>query len=112
MLPEKIYQRASDEFGVAVGVAKILGYKKKSEHIEEITSESYKELSKELDINWIIAECVLDGNYKQLQREIYRLKQTNKRLKTELSIYKTAYDNINGKGNKYKSKSTKVQSEG
>ena len=88
-----------------------LGYKKKSEHIEEITSESYKELSKELDINWIIAECVLDGNYKQLQREIYRLKQTNKRLKSEIGIYKRAYDNINGKGNKHKSKSTKIQSQ-
>ena len=108
MLPEIIYQKASDEFGVPVGVAKILGYKKKSEHIEEITSESYKNLSKELDINWIIAECILDGNYKQLQREIYKLKQNNKRLKSELSIYKRAYDNINGKTNTNNAKPSKI----
>ena len=110
MLPEKIYQRASDEFGVAVGVAKILGYKKKSEHIEEITSESYKQLSNDLDVNWIVAECILDGNYKELEREIYRLKSTNKRLKSELSIYKRAYKNINGETNTNISKSGKVQS--
>ena len=112
MLPEIIYRKASEEFGVPVGVAKIMGFKKKKDHIEEITSESYKQLSNDLDINWIIADCIIDGTYKQLQQEIYRLKSTNKRLKSELSIYKRAYDNINGKGNQYKSKSTKVQSEG
>ena len=88
MLPEIIYRKASDEFGVPVGVAKILGFKKKEDHIEEITSESYKQLSKEL--------------------EIYRLKSTNPRLKSELSIYNRAYKNINGETNTNKSKSTKV----
>lgn len=108
MLPEKIYQKASLEFGVPVGVAKIMGYKKKKDHIEEITSESYKQLSNDLDVNWIIADCVFDGTYKKLQREVYRLKSTNKRLKSELSIYKRAYKNINGETNTNISKPTKV----
>ena len=110
MLPEIIYRKASEEFGVPVGVAKIMGFKKKKDHIEEITSESYKQLSNDLDVNWIIADCVFDGTYKKLQREVYRLKSTNKRLKSELTIYKRAYKNINGETNTNISKSGKVQS--
>jgi len=112
MLPEIIYRRASEEFGVPVGVAKIMGFKKKKEHIEEITPESYKQLSNDLDVNWIIADSIFDGTYKKLQREVYRLKSTNKRLKSESSIYKRAYKNTNGEINKNKSKSAKVQSKG
>ncbi len=108
MLPEIIYRKASEQFGTPVGVAKILGFKKKEDHIEEITSESYKKLSNDLDVNWIVAECILDGNYKELEREIYRLKSTNKRLKSELSIYKRAYKNINGETNTNISKPAKV----
>lgn len=108
MLSEKVYQKASEDFGTPVGVAKILGYKKKSEHIEEISEENYKNLSKQLDINWIIAETVLDGNYEELQREMYRLRKSNKRLKSELSIYKRAFDTINGKDNTNITKSTKI----
>jgi len=112
MLPEIIYRKASGEFGVPVGVAKILGYKNKKDHIEEITPENYKKLSDDLDINWIVAECILDGIYKKLQRELFRLKSSNPRLKTELSRYRRAYKNINGKSNQYKPKSSKVQSQG
>lgn len=108
MLPEIIYRKASDEFGVPVGVAKIMGYKKKKDHIEEITSESYKQLSNDLDVNCIIAECIFNGIYKKLQREVYRLKSTNPRLKSELSIYKRAYKNINGETNTNISKPAKV----
>jgi len=96
MLTEIIYQKASDQFGVPVGVAKIMGFKKKKDHIEEITPESYKKLSNELDVNWIISECVYDGTYKKLQREIFNLKKTNPRLKNELNIYKKAFKIING----------------
>jgi hypothetical protein len=108
MLPEIIYRKASEEFGTIVGVAKIFASKKKTDYIEEINSKSYKKLSNDLDVNWIIAESVIDGKYKELQKEIYRLKSTNKRLKSELSIYKRAYDSINGKNNQYKSKLRKV----
>ena len=112
MLPEIIYRKASEEFGVPVGVAKIMGFKKKKDHIEEITPDSYKKLSNDLDVNWIIADCVFDGTYKKLQREVYRLKSTNKRLKSELSIYKRAYKNINGETNTNNTKSGKILSKG
>jgi cell shape-determining protein MreC len=108
MLPEKIYQKAATEFGTSVGVAKILGYKSKNKHIEEYTPGEFKSLSDQMDINWIISESILDGQYTELQREIYNLKKTNKRLKSELSIYKRAYDIINGKGNTNNTKPTKV----
>lgn len=109
MLPEIIYQKASSEFGTSVGVAKILGYKKKSEHIEEYTPGEFKSLAQQMDINWIISESILDGNYKELQKEIYNLKRTNKRLKSELSIYKRAFDKINGKDNTNNTKPRKIQ---
>jgi len=108
MLSERVYQKTSEEFGTPVGVARITGYKSKKEHVDEITTEAYKQLSNELDINWIITETILDGNYKELQREVYNLKKTNKRLKSELSIYKRAFQNINGKGNTNITKSSKV----
>ena len=108
MLTERVYMKTSEEFGTPVGVARITGYKKKSEHIDEITPEAYKQLSTELDINWIISESVLDGNYKELQREVYRLRKTNKRLKSELSIYKRAFQNINGETNTNITKPSKV----
>jgi hypothetical protein len=108
MLSEKVYTNTAEEFSISVGVARITGYKKKTEHIDEVTPEVYKNLSNQLDINWIITETILDGNYKELQREIYRLKQTNKRLKSELSIYKRAFKNINGNGNINITKPTKV----
>ena len=112
MLPERIYQKASTEFGVSVGIAKIMGFKKKSEHIEEFSSENYKQLSKELDVNWIITESILDGNYKELEKTIYKLKKTNPRLKSELSIYNRAFNIINGKEDINKTKSTKIHSKG
>ncbi len=112
MLPERIYQKASTEFGTPVGVAKILSYKKKNDHIAEYTPGEFKTLSEQMDINWIISECILDGNYKELQREIYNLRKTNKRLKSELSIYKRAYDNINGKNNTNSTKRKQVHRAG
>jgi hypothetical protein len=111
MLPEIIYQKASEQFGVSVGVAKILGYKKKKDHIEEVTTETYKQLSNELDINWIISECIYDGTYKKLQREIFKLKRSNPRLKNELNIYKRAFKTINGTQNDT-TKPRKVHSKG
>lgn len=111
MLPEIIYKKASEQFGVPVGVAKIMGYKKKKDHIEEVTPDSYKKLSNDLDINWIITECILDGIYEELQKEIFRLKRSNPRLKNELNIYKRAFKIINGNQNDT-TKPTKVHSKG
>jgi hypothetical protein len=111
VLSEKLYQKASFEFGTAVGVAHITGYKKKTEHITEYTPESYKQLSDELDINYIITDSIEMGIYQELQREIYDIRLNNKRIKKELSIYKKAWNNINGKQSN-KTKSSKILQEG
>lgn len=97
MLSEKTYQNASTEFGTAVGVANIIGYRSKTEHITEYTPDVYKQLSDNLDINYIICEAVERKMYIELQREIYDIRLNNKRIKKELSIYKKAWNNINGK---------------
>lgn len=96
MLKEEIYIDAADEFGTSVGVANILGYKRKKEHKEEYTKEVYKEFSDELDINGIICESIKMGKYQELEREIYRLNlKKNKRIK-EITIYNKAFNKING----------------
>lgn len=103
MLSEKIYQNASTEFGTAVGVANIIGYRTKTDHITEYTPDVYKTLSDNLDVNYIICEAVDNKLYIELQREIYNIRLNNKRIKKELSIYKKAWNNINGnKTNKSK----------
>lgn len=96
MLSEEVYQKAAVDFGTPVGVAKITGYRKKTEHIGELNPTAYKSLSDEMDINWIITESVLDGQYKGLQREIYNIRLNDTRIKKELSIYKKAHKRING----------------
>lgn len=111
MLSEKTYQNASTEFGTAVGVANIIGYRKKTEHVTEYTPDGYKELSDNLDINYIICEAVERKLYIELQREIYNIRLTNKRIKKELSIYKKAWNNING-NQRTKSKRREVFEEG
>ena len=95
MLSEDVYQSAATDFGTAVGVAKILGYKRKTEHIGELNPQEYKGLSDEMDINAIITEAILDGTYKKLCRAIYGIRLNNKRIKKELSIYKKAWKRIN-----------------
>jgi len=94
MLREETYIRASDEFGTSVGVANILSYGKRQSKIEELSKQSYKTFSDELDINGIVCESIECELYQELQREIYRIKLTNKRIKKELSIYKRAWKNI------------------
>jgi hypothetical protein len=55
---------------------------------------TFKSLSTELTINGIVCESIKAGLYQELQREIYKIKLTNKRIKKELSIYKKAWNNI------------------
>lgn len=97
MLSEKIYQNVSTEFGTPVGVANIIGYRKKTDHINDYTKESYKVLSDDLDINYIITEAIDRNMYEKLCRSIYHIRLNNKRIKKELSIYRKAWKDINGK---------------
>ena len=67
MLDEKIYQEASTEFGTTIGVAHVVGYKTKKEHIEERTKASYQALSDNLDINDIICDSIYNNVYVEFQ---------------------------------------------
>lgn len=94
MIREHVYEEAADEFGTSVGVAHIIGYKTKKETIQEDGIEMYKETKDELIINGIICDAIDLELYQELQREIFKIKQTgNKRLKL-LTIYRRAFQQL------------------
>lgn len=94
MIREHVYEEAADEFGTSVGVAHIIGYKTKKETIQEDGIELYKETKDELIINGIICDAIDLELYQELQREIFKIKQTgNKRLKL-LTIYRRAFQQL------------------
>ena len=95
MLKEDVYQRTSTEFGTSVGVASIIGYSKRKDHVKEYTKETYQIVEDDLDINGIINKAIQVNKYQPLQREIYKINQKkDKRIKRELTIYKRALSNI------------------
>ena len=96
MLRQEIYERVSDDFGVSVGVANVLGYKKLSDEKEEYEPKVFKNASDELSINEIISIAIEDGKYQHLQREIFRLNQKKHPRIKELTIYKKAWKDTNG----------------
>jgi len=96
MLRQEIYERVSDDFGVSVGVANVLGYKKLSDEKDEYEPKVFKNASDEITINEIISIAIEDGKYQHLQREIFRLNQKKHPRIKELTIYKKAWKDTNG----------------
>ena len=96
MLRQEIYERVSEDFGVSIGVANVLGYKKLSDEKDEYEPKVFKNASDELSINEIISIAIEDGKYQHLQREIYRLNQKKHPRIKELTIYKKAWKDTNG----------------
>ena len=96
MLRQEIYEKVSDDFGVSVGVANVLGYKKLSDEKNEYEPKVFKNASDELTINEIISDAIEDGKYQHLQREIYRLNQKKHPRIKQLTIYKKAWNDTNG----------------
>lgn len=92
MIKESVYVEASDTFGTSIGVAHIIGFKNKSEHIKEEGIESFKKIEPELEVNYIILDAIDENKYQELQREVYKIKQKgDKRLK-EKTIYRKALE--------------------
>ena len=107
MLKESTYANAASAFGTPVGVAHITGYKNKREQIEEEGIESFKSIEPELELNAMICDAIEIGMYKELQREIYKIKQRgDKRLK-ETTIYNRAFIEIT-KNENYITKSGQI----
>jgi hypothetical protein len=99
------YEWIAKTFGISVGVANILGYKKREEAKDEFPTEvGFKKFNDELDINYIITDAIEVGKYRELQRELYRLNQKRTPQIKELTIYKKAWKETYGKNNKSKSK--------
>ena len=96
MLRQEIYERVSDDFGVSVGVANVLGYKKLSDEKDEYEPKVFKNASDEITINEIISIAIEDGKYQHLQKEIFRLNQKKHPRIKELTIYKKAWKDTNG----------------
>lgn len=84
----------ASEFGTSVGVAQIIGYKTKKETIQEDGLDLYKETKDDLTINGIICDSIDLELYQELQREIFKIKQTgSKRLKL-ITIYRRAFKEL------------------
>ena len=90
MLKEATYTQAAEEFGTSVGVAHAIGYKNKREQIEAEGVESFKRIEPDLEINAIVCDSIEFDLYQELQREIYEIRQTKKKLK-EITIYRRAF---------------------
>ena len=90
MIKEETYNQVATEFATAIGVAHIIGFKTKKEQITEEGVESFKVIEPDLEINAIVCDAIEFDLYQELQREIYRIRKTKKKLK-ELTIYRRAF---------------------
>ncbi len=112
MLREEVYQKVASEFGTSVGVANILGFKRKEDHVLEYTPESYKKLSDNADINGIICKAIDLDWYQRLQRAIWEVKKGASPKAKEVTIYKRAWKALtaDGKNSKHNTKRSEVYS--
>ena len=97
MIRSETFEWISEEFGITIGIAKIMGFKKLKDEREELGETTFKQWDGELSINEIITSAIDTDNYQPLQRELYKLKSKGSRAR-ELTIYKKAWKEIrNGK---------------
>ena len=90
MIKEETYNQVATEFATSIGVAHIIGFKTKKDQIKEEGVESFKRIEPDLEINAIVCDAIEFDLYKELQREIYEIRQTKKKLK-EITIYRRAF---------------------
>ena len=90
MIKEETYNQVATEFATSIGVAHIIGFKTKKDQIKEEGVESFKKIEPDLEINAIVCDAIEFDLYKELQRKVYEIKQTKKKLK-EITIYRRAF---------------------
>ena len=81
MIKEETYNQVATEFATAIGVAHVIGYKNKREQIKEGGIESFKRIEPDLEINAIVCDSIEFDLYQELQRSIYEIRKTKKKLK-------------------------------
>ena len=96
MLKEEVFDRAAQEFGTSIGVAKIFKMQPLTEYKEEIKDDlAFDKYKKELEINNIIIDVVDLGLYKELQMTIWDIKTKRKsKIQDDLRLYRKAYKEI------------------
>ncbi len=96
MLKEEVFDRAAQEFGTSIGVAKIFKMQPLTEYKEEIKDDlAFDKYKKELEINNIIIDVVDLGLYKELQMTIWDIKTKRKsKIHDDLRLYRKAYKEI------------------
>jgi hypothetical protein len=96
MLKEEVFDRAAQEFGTSIGVAKIFKIQPLTEYKEEIKDDlAFDKYKKELEINNIIVDVVDLGLYKELQMTIWDIKTKRKsKIQDDLRLYRKAYKEI------------------
>lgn len=94
MLKDNVYTESAEYFGASVGVARAIGFTKSNRKPDKYTNEEYKELKEKYEINRIILKAIDTKEYQKLQREIFKIGQTNKRLKKDISIYRKAWQEV------------------
>lgn len=120
MIRQEVYEKVSDTFGVSIGIANIMSVSPITDVKEEVDKKVYNGFRNELKINTVIGRAIDTLKYKQLQRELYKLKREYEGKKiSELTIYNRAWGNVVDKpnsvrngNNKAKSESTKILKEG
>ena len=90
MIKEETYNQVATEFATAIGVAHIIGFKTKREQIKEEGVESFKKIEPDLEINAIVCDAIEFDLYQELQRKVYEIRKTKKKLK-EITIYRRAF---------------------
>jgi hypothetical protein len=96
MLKTEVYLKTANDFGVSVGVAHSIKFSPLEDSLDVVENSTYKRMGSDLAINKIIIQCIEIGEYKTLQRELYRIKKSKgKRKVSELTIYKEAMKSIN-----------------
>jgi hypothetical protein len=96
MLKTEVYLKTANDFGVSVGVASMVKFSPITDSKDEVDKPTYKRMGSDLAINKIIIQCIEIGEYKTLQRELYRIRKSKgKRKVSELTIYKEAMKSIN-----------------
>lgn len=91
MLKTETYLKTANEFGVSVGIAKELTFSQLKDSIDSMSKTIYKRINTEVTINRIITDCIDMNEYRQLQRELFRIrKEKGKRKISELTIYREA----------------------
>lgn len=103
MLKQETYELWAEGFATSIGVAHTIRFR---EGEEGMPSELYTKFTRQMSTNKRILKAIEDDKYVELQREIYRIGRSDRRL-SEGTIVKRAFDKIYGR-EKINTKSTKV----